>query len=194
MRKILSISVLAIAFAAQGAFAQQKDDEHTAHHPEGQAQQGAAAPGGKGEDTLRQLGENMKKIQDLMAQIHATSDPAAKDELMNQHLKAMREQMKLVLAIKPGKMGMMGGKGMMGDDGSKDGAAGKKDGMMADSDTGTAMSDANKDAKAGGMGMMDKGGMMNMHKQMEGRMRMLEMMLEQMLEREAVETGAEHDH
>jgi hypothetical protein len=33
-----------------------------------------------------------------------------------------------------------------------------------------------------------------MHKQMEGRMRMLEMMLEQMLEREAVETGAEHDH
>jgi hypothetical protein len=41
--------------------------------------------------------------------------------------------------------------------------------------------------------MMGGGMMMQNHKQMEGRVRMLEMMLEQMLEREAVEAGPEHD-
>ena len=193
MRTILSVTLLVVALAAQGALAQQKDDEHAAHHPQGQAQQ-SGAPAGKGEDQLHQLGENMKKIQDLMTQIHATSDPAARDELMNQHLKAMREQMKLMLAMTPGKMGMMGGNGMMGKDDAKGAAGGEKAGMMAESNAGGAMSDANKDAKGGGMGMMGKGGMMNMHKQMEGRMRMLEMMLDQMLERDAVAAGAEHDH
>ena len=44
----------------------------------------------------------------------------------------------------------------------------------------------------GSVSMMS--GMMRMHKMMQMRMGMLEMMLEQMLEREAVETGAEHEH
>ena len=54
---------------------------------------------------------------------------------------------------------------------------------------------AKPEAMGGGMMCGDmRARMMRMHKAMEARMSILEMMLEQLLEREAVEAGAEHDH
>jgi hypothetical protein len=145
-------------------FAQQ-EDEHAGHHPDQQAQEDSGSSGEKGGDSVQALARNMKKIQDLMKQIQAASGAAEKETLMGEHLRAMREQMRMVLAMGPG-MAMKGGMG-----GEKPAA---------------------QDGPKGG-GMMGGGMMMKMHKQMEGRMRMLELMLQQMLEREAVEAGVEHE-
>lgn len=172
MRQILHAALLLLALSGQTAFAQ-SDDEHAAHHPEGNAQ--GAAPGAKPDGSLSQIATNMQKIRDLMAQIHATDDPAKRDELMTEHLKAMREQMKAVLAMAP---------------------AGQKSREPADDHAVHGAQDGKKEPKGEGMmgkGMMGGGMMMQKHKQMEGRVRMLELMLEQMIEREAVEGSVEHD-
>jgi hypothetical protein len=172
MRELFWAAFLSVALWGQPGFAQ-NDDEHAAHHPEGNAQ--GAAPGAKPDGSLTQLAKNMQKIRDLMAQIHATDDPAKRDELMTEHLKAMREQMKAVLAMAP---------------------AGRKSGEPADDHAGHGAQDGKKEPKGEGMmgkGMMGGGMMMQKHKQMEGRVRMLELMLEQMIEREAVGGSVEHD-
>jgi len=98
-----------------------------------------------------------------MQQIQQTTDAAQKRELPGQHLEAMREQARLIRSHHSDmKLSMK--------EGSK-----PEGGMMS--------------------GMMQEGGMMGggmmMHKQMEQRMEILERMLQQMLEREAVEVSAE---
>ena len=195
MHKLFAASLLAVAFSSPVAIAQQAADEHAAHRAPAPAPEDGS--GGKAADPMRQLGDNMKKIQDLMAQIHAATEEDAREALMAQHLKAMREEIAALVALAPPKMGMMGDKGVKDGGGAGKPATGaSKD--AADPHAGMDMSDSKdgKDAKGGGMGMMmEKGmGMMKMHKQMEARVRMLELLLQQMLEREAVEAGGEHDH
>ena len=144
----------------------------------------------------------MKKIQDLMKRIHETTDPAAKEALMNDHLRAMRDEIRRLLAASPAMgMGMMSGgamgagdgkMGTMGDDakGAKPDEGGQK---AATPGKAAQKPDMMGGDMMGGDGMM-RGGMMRMHKAMEARMRIMEMLLEQMLEREAVEAGTEHEH
>jgi hypothetical protein len=53
--------------------------------------------------------DNMKRMQDLMARIHASRDPAERQRLMGEHSKAMREQMRMMRGMGGGQPGAMGG-------------------------------------------------------------------------------------
>jgi hypothetical protein len=157
------------------ALAQQNTDEHAAHHPPEQTAAPAPQPE-HGDSQGGKLQQDMKKMQDLMARILTTEDPKLRNELLQQHLQAMRDQIKMmrkVAAMKMDMKGMMGGDGK-GDAVGADGKADKKDGMM--------------EGKKGGM---MGGGMMMMHKRMEQRFDMVEQLLEQMVEHEAAEAQLE---
>jgi hypothetical protein len=174
MRIHLLVCVLAGALSSPVVFGQQEQGEHAAHHPDPQAQEEDTAAADEGQEKMQAMTQNMKRIKALMQKIHAASDSAEKDGLMREHLAAMRKQMQIVLSMHPG----MDMKGTMGE--------------MSHGDSDARAASAKKDPKGGGM--MGGGMMMKMHKQMEGRMRMLEMMLEQTIEREAVEAGVEHEN
>jgi hypothetical protein len=172
MKRLPLIIALGAILASPLGFAQQDTDEHAAHHPKEQA----TAPASPSEHDHVQDGgnlrQNMKKMQALMAQIIETEDPKLRSELLQQHLQAMRDQIKMMRKMGGMKMGMQGGG--KGDAMDGDGKGDKKDGMM--------------DGKKGGM---MGGGMMMMHKKMEQRLDMLEQMLEQMVEHEAAEQSLE---
>jgi hypothetical protein len=183
MRALTLVITLGGILASPIALAQQNTDEHAAHHPPEQTAAPAPQPE-QGDSQGGKLQQDMKKMQDLMARILTTEDPKLRNELLQQHLQAMRDQIKMmrkVAAMKMDMKGMMGMMGMMGGDGKgdavgADGKADKKDGMM--------------EGKKGGMmggGMM----MMMMHKRMEQRFDMVEQLVEQMVEHEAAEAQGE---
>jgi hypothetical protein len=182
MKNLLLCLLFSGTLSVLPVMAQDKQDEHASHHPQGSAAQDGASDAG--EHKGQAMMDNMKKIQELMARIHATTDPAEREALMKEHLKAMREQAKMMHAMADDMGGMMGDKGgMMGDGG----------GMMGDeseSDKGKPADGTSSEKKKG----MMMGAMMKMHKMMQKRMGMMQMMIEQMLEREAVESGVEHQH
>ena len=91
MRSLLMVALFTVAVAAPLAYGV---DEH---HPE-KAGPAAKAPKGptkpKAEDkTTAQMQEHMKKMQDLMARLQKTTDPAERRKLMDEHTKAMQEGM-----------------------------------------------------------------------------------------------------
>jgi hypothetical protein len=143
------------------AFAQSEEQNHSAHHPAQSAQPGAEATSSHDHDDGKPspVQENMTKIEGLMEQIRAATDPSQKRELLSQHLQALREQMRLI-SSRPSDLKMS-----MKEGGKKD------DGMMRE---------MMKDGCMMGAGMM-------MHKKMDQRVDMLERMLQQLIEREAVE-------
>ena len=196
MKRLLLCLLAGGTLSALPAIAQDKQDEHASHHPQGAAAQDGAPDAG--EHKGQAMMDNMKKMQELMARIHATTDPAEREALMKEHLKAMREQAKMMHAMADDMGGMMGDKGGMMRDGGgmmgdKDGMMGNGGGMMgneSESDKGKP-SDGTSSEKKKGMMM---GGMMKMHQMMQKRMGMMQMMIEQMLEREAVEAGAQKQH
>jgi len=161
---IFLASVLAIPIA-QAA----DEDDHSAHHPDADQQQAAPAPDDKAAGmAMGKMRENMKKIQEQMQKINATTDPAERRKLMKEHMQSMQEGMKM--------MGRMGG--------------GMKDGDMmakAKKDQGGSMMDDSGGDKGGMMGGM----MMKKHKKMEDRMDMMQMMMEQMIEHEKAEQDME---
>ncbi len=191
MRRTLVTLLLCFAVASPLAVAQTKD-EHSAHHPQGQAEPaiGAEAPP-PGAPTNGQPGpsavdQGMKHLQDLMTQIEQSSDPAERETLLHEHMLAMLEQIKLLRSQTEGmNMAMMmgggGQMGMMGGEKKKsDMKAGKKDksgGMMC--------------SEMMGGGMMGAG-MMGMHKMMEKRLGMLEQLLEQSILHAHMREIAEH--
>jgi hypothetical protein len=151
---------LALITGAPVAFAQDDEQDHSAHHPAKSSESEAAPPGGHDHGTAKvsAVQENMINIELLMQQIQQTSDPARKRELLGQHLQALQQEMRLVVGQRAAmKMSM-------------------KEGAKTDSDMGGMMKDG---------GMM-KGGMM-MHKKVEQRLELVERLLQQMIEREAVE-------
>jgi len=186
MKRLLLCLLAGGTLSALPAIAQDKQDEHASHHPQGAAAQDGAPDAG--EHKGQAMMDNMKKIQELMARIHATTDPAERDALMKEHLKAMREQAKMMHAMADDMGGMMGDKGgMMGDKGSMMGSESESDKEKPSEGT-------SSEKKKGMMGGMMMGGMMKMHQMMQKRMGMMQMMIEQMLEREAVEAGAQKQH
>lgn len=174
MRALPLIVALTLTCGAPIAFVQAQDEDHSAHHPV-PGTQPQAAPSGEhdqGAAGAAPLQDNMRNIEGLMQQIRETSDPARKRELLGQHLQALQKQMQLIAGQRSaGKMSMKEGAKAdagMPEESSKDG------GMMKDGDM----------MKEGGM---MKGGGMMMHKRMEQRVGMLERLLQQMVERAAVE-------
>jgi hypothetical protein len=192
MKRTLLPLLLCVALASPLAMAQTKD-EHSAHHPQGQAAPvtGAEAPS-PGTPTNAQRGpsavdQGMKHLQDLMTQIEQSIDPAERETLLHEHMIAMLEQVKLLRSQTEGMnmaMMMMGGggqMGMMGGDKKKGGMkSGKKDqssGMMCSGMMGDGMTGA---------------GMMGMHKMMEKRLGMVEQLLEQSIEHAHMREAAQH--
>ena len=118
--------------------------------------------------TPSQMQENMKSMQALMAKIKETKDPAERQKLMRQHMASMRGQMDMMHGMGEGRMGTKGGGSMKGDAGStpKDhGIDGKEGGRMSP-------------------------GMMMGHEMMEQRMRMMESMLDQMLQHQEAQENS----
>jgi hypothetical protein len=109
----------------------------------------------------------MKTMQDVMARIRDTADPAEKKRLLRVHMLAMQEQIRTMRSASPAAHDH-GGAGA-----AKDGS-GEGEG-----------SDSTKDE--GMMGGMMKGGMMKMHKQVAGRLDAIEELLGQLIEHEAAE-------
>lgn len=135
------------------------------HHPEkaGPAAKAPKAPAKpKAEDkAAAQMQDHMKKMQDIMARMQKTTDPAERKKLMDEHTKAMQEGMQTMRGMGGGTMqGMMGG-GMTGQS-PKDGAA--KPGMGRSAPTSPEM--------------------------MERRMDMMQMMMEQMMQHQKALEGA----
>lgn len=162
MKALYVLVALALVCGAPLAFAQDDEQDHSAHHPAKSTEPEAAPPAGHehGATKASAVQENMINIESLMQQIQQTRDPARKRELLGQHLQALQQQMRLVVGQRAAmKMSM-------------------KESAKSDSDMPGGM------MKDGG-GMM-KGGMM-MHKKVEQRLDMIERLLQQMIEREAVE-------
>ncbi len=105
---------------------------------------------------LPQMQDNMKKMQQQMEKIRATTDPKERQKLMQAHMQAMQENMKAMRG--------MGGPMMMG--------GGEHGGMMKQ--------DMNGDMKDG----MKNGDLMKHRDMMEKRMDMMQMMMEQMVQRD----------
>lgn len=192
MNKTLLPLLLCFAVASPLAVAQTKD-EHSAHHPQGQAAPaaGAEAPPPSAAADVQPgpsaVDQGMKRLQDLMTQIEQSSDPAERESLLHEHMLVMLEQIKLVRSQTGGmNMAMM----MMG--GGKDSAGGQM-GMMGGDKKKSGTKSGKKD-KGGGMmgeGMMGAG-MMGMHKMMEQRLGVAEALLEQSIKHAHMREAAEH--
>jgi len=158
MRNFLMVALLTVAVAVPLAYGV---DEH---HPEktgpaAKAPQAPAKP--KADDkAAAQMQDHMKKMQDIMARMQKTTDPAERKKLMDEHTKVMQEGMQMMRGMGGGMMQGMEG-GMMGQ-APKDGAA--KPGMGR----GAPMSP----------------------EMMERRMDMMQMMMEQMMQHQKALEGA----
>jgi hypothetical protein len=193
MKTLLTVLALGWLTAASCAWAQ--DDPHAGHHPPaaGQTTDGAArqtegrdqaADGGQHEHGKAggRLQENMQRMQALMARMRETTDPTQRRALLGEHLQVMRDQVKLMLA-------QAGGHAHAGEAGA-DAAEAAHEAHGAQP---SQSSEADKKKKCammegGKCKMMEdkKGGMMA-----EQRVHLLEQLLEQMVEREAVEHDLE---
>jgi hypothetical protein len=105
----LRISLMALLLCAPLAFAQAPANPPA---PAGDA----AAPN----QQMQRMQANMKSMQDMMARIQATKDPAERQKLMQEHSKAMHAQMQMMGGMGGGQMGMMHGGSMMSGDMMKD--------------------------------------------------------------------------
>lgn len=134
------------------------------HHPEkaGPAAKAPKAPAKpQVEDkSIAQMQEHMKKMQDIMARMQKTTDPAERQKLMSEHMQAMQEGMKSMRGMGGGMMQGMGG-GMMGQ---------------------APKSGAGKPGMGRGAPMPPE--------MMERRMDMMQMMMEQMMQHQKALEGA----
>jgi hypothetical protein len=98
----LRISLMALLLCAPLAFAQAPAS------PPAAAGDAAAA-----NQQMQRMQANMKNMQDMMAKIQASKDPAERQKLMQEHSKAMHAQMEMMGGMGGGQMGMMKGGDMM---------------------------------------------------------------------------------
>lgn len=185
-RIVIALAALGCIGAAQ---AQTADEDHSAHHP-GAATPDASQRPAPAQTTMPEGGAmraGMKRIQDLMNRIQQTTDPDQRRELMNQHLLALRDQVRAMRAAASRKTPMMGEDKPRGDQAAPEDAhaAHRQDDGRSDVQGKGDMK--RKEMMDGGM---MGGGMMRMHQRMEQRLDTIEQMLEQLIEREVVESGA----
>jgi len=166
---IMTAGVLGLALPA---LAQDETDEHAGHHP---------APAGQADAPLTSAAEGFERMRGLIAQAQAAQDPAVRSQLLADHVQLMREQVRAMRA--PAKPA--------GDGGHDHSAATSQAAEREGADKKCArMEKGGMMDKAGMMdkgGMKKKGGMMGMHKRVEQRLDAIEQMLEQLVEREALE-------
>ena len=168
---IVSLGLLcATPFAAARAA---DEEDHAAHHSAAAAP--AAHDHGAGKPDALQA--SMRRVEALMQQILEATDPEQQKVLLGQHLQAL-----VALVAQVRMVGLESCKAP-GEPGAEkvDGAA---NGDMQGEMKAKMKGDAKGDMKCG---MMKPGGMMKMHEKVEQRIDMLERLLQQTLEREAVE-------
>lgn len=109
----------------------------------------------------------MAHLNELMTQIESTDDPEERQVLLHDHMQGMLEQIKLMRKpAKAMKMGMMKRKESQASENMMCSKS-KKDSAVLDN-------------KASGS-MMQRGGMMGMHKEMQNKVERIEQLLEQMI-------------
>lgn len=166
----LTISLVSLLLGSSLAFAQAPADEHAGHHPEGTKPPVTVTPQpGKGSESaaMPRMQDNMKKMQDLMARIRASTNPVERQQLLRQHSTAMQDQMKMM-------RGMSGGPGSMMSGGMNMGGASPP----AKTPSSTTKSE----------GMMNND--MIDHQGMHAQMDMMQLMMEQLLQHQDVQQGA----
>lgn len=159
----LTVAVISAALLALGtpALAQTDEDPHAGHHP---------APEARAEAPAQPLAKGFERMRSLIAQAQAEQDPAARRRLLDEHAQAMREQLRAMrAATRPGERATSD-RAAAEASGAGSAAERKRRGPMDD----------------GGM-MKGKGRMMGMHQRVEQRLDAIEQMLEQLVEREALE-------
>jgi len=109
------------------------------------------------------VADQMKKMQDMHKRLQAARTPAERQAVMDEHMKTMQSSMEMMRQMGAGGAPKMGA-GM--------GAPAGGQGTQATNNMGSA--------PAGGMGAM-----MGMHEAMQGRMSMMEEMMQMMVDREA---------
>jgi hypothetical protein len=210
-------AMLAVGWLTAASCAWAQDDPHAGHQPPVVGQPANDAAGQtEGHDQAAdssehehgkaggKLQENLKRMQALMARMRETTDAAQRRALLGEHLQLMREQLKLMLAQAGGhEHGSKAGAdapdtgqeahGAQPNQGSDAGDQKKMCAMMEGGKCKMMENEKNGGMTAGGMmtGEMMSGGMMMMHKKMEQRVQMLEQLLGQMVEREAIVDGLE---
>jgi hypothetical protein len=70
------------------------DEHHSEKAAAGAKAPRAAASPQAGDKSVARMQEHMKKMQDIMARMQKTTDPAERQKLMNEHTQAMQEGMK----------------------------------------------------------------------------------------------------
>lgn len=122
-----------------------------------------------------QMHARMDKMQAKMKEIHAADDPEVRKQLMHEHMQEMRSVMKMM----GGMNGMMGG-GMMGGHGSS--SDNERQPMMRKCQEQTAQ-------------CKQMNSMAERQEHMARKMGMMQMMMQQMMERDAVESeNTNHNH
>jgi hypothetical protein len=115
---LLTSSVVALLLGTNIVFSQAPADEHAGHHPPGdttpatppESRPSTQAVGPAG---MPQMQDKMKTMQELMLKVRASKDPAERQQLLQQHSKAMQDQMGMMRGM-GGQGGMMGGGMRMG--------------------------------------------------------------------------------
>ena len=186
---IVSLGLLcATPFAAARAA---DEEDHAAHHSAAAATAEPAAPAahdhGAGKPDALQA--SMRRVEALMQQILEATDPEQQKVLLGQHLQALVALVAQVRMVglesckAPGEPGAEKVDGAANGDMQGEMKAEMKAKMKAEMKA-KMKGDAKGDMKCG---MMKPGGMMKMHEKVEQRIDMLERLLQQTLEREAVE-------
>jgi len=166
MHKVTLLLALALTWAAPITLVHAEDEDHSAHHPSQEATENppAGAEHDHGDAKADPAQDSMKRIEAIMLQIQEITDIDLKRTLLAQHLQALRDQVRLIRS--------------------------KSSGMKTAMKSGAKAGREKQEGEPMG-GMMKPGGMMMMHKKVEQRIDMFERLLQQMLERAAVEESME---
>jgi hypothetical protein len=99
--------IAALCLGSPVTYPQESTDEHAGHHPPS-ATTSAGAPA---KDTATQgmdpaatprMQDNMKTMQNLMTRFRSSKDPAERQQLLQQHSKAMQDQMRMMRGMSMG--------------------------------------------------------------------------------------------
>ena len=182
------LTAIALASIMPLALAQ---TEHQAHHPENTAQgeTSQADTTTSAPPMTSPMLQRMEEMQSHWEKLSQTTDPAERQKLMQEHRQKMRELATIMRNMQGNCPG--GGQGMMM--GSGQGMMGGGQGMMGG---GQGMMGGGQGMMGGGQGMMggmhkmmhgDRHmammGMMAAHREMEKRLDLMQVVIEQLLER-----------
>jgi hypothetical protein len=128
MQALRLIIVLGLALSIPLALAQDQEGDHASHHPAPTTDSGASQASSDGQAASKSspAQDNMNKVERLMQQVQETDDPAQKRQLLDEHLQALRDQLRLIRGQDaPMKMSMK-------EDGKREDGMKKKGGMMGE--------------------------------------------------------------